>query len=162
MAYALSGDPPRGRRSRCRLGSHNVAPNFNDALSLPIDYSTALGRKRKDETGFSLIGWSYIRSLVPPMPDGRSSHGQSWEPGTGRCFRLDRPGTAEARGSPGPLCGSRPGRPRAIEQWPGVSVLAQVSFHLLGKAPGSFGDDGRLDGLTGDATSAHGRCSFQE
>jgi hypothetical protein len=35
-------------------------------------------------------------------------------------------------------------------------MLAQVPFCPAGEVPGGLGDDGRLDGLAGDTTSAHG------
>jgi hypothetical protein len=35
-----------------------------------------------------------------------------------------------------------------------------VPFCPAGKVPGGLGDDGRLDGLAGDTTSAHGAVSF--
>jgi hypothetical protein len=38
----------------------------------------------------------------------------------------------------------------------GLLVLAPVPFCPAGEVPGGPGDDGRLDGLAGDTTSAHG------
>ena len=35
-------------------------------------------------------------------------------------------------------------------------VLAQAPFHSVGEVLGGLGDEGRLDGLAGDVTSAHG------